>query len=192
MRPDNYSRHLSKVTLTEEVPEVLIINSHDTTKAFRLGIGFFRFVCSNGLIVGDFLADTGRVMHKGSAAASVLSYIDSFSSNVHNKILQITDMKNTVLSSSELEEFQIKAAEIIHPSLVQTQQLLHINRMEDRGESSIWKAFNVVQENAMKGNYQITGANSNLRKARPIKDITRNIQVNSKLWNLAEEFLISA
>lgn len=191
MRPaiSHYSRHLSGVDFSEEVPEIIIINSHDTTKAFRLGVGFFRFICANGLIAGDFLADTGRLMHKGNAAASVLEYISSFSSNVHSKILQITDMKNTVLSSSDLEEFQGKAASIVHPSLIQSEQLLHIHRMTDK-QPTIWNAFNVAQENAMKGNYQITGSNSKLRKARPIKDLTRNIEVNTKLWKLAEEFIV--
>lgn len=195
---EGFNSHLVRMRQTglssynEEVPEVIIINSHDGTKALRLSLGFFRFVCANGLVVGDMLADTGRVMHKGNATTGVLNFISEYSKNVNAKILQITDMKNTVLSSSELEEFQIKAAEIIHPSLIQAQQLLHINRLEDKGESSIWRAFNTVQENAMKGNYQITGATSNVRKARPIKDITRNIQVNTKLWSLAEEFLISA
>lgn len=187
MRPSTYSRYLNGVTLTEEVPEVLIINSHDTTKAFRLGVGFFRFICSNGLIVGDFLADTGRVTHKGNAASSVLEYIDSFSANVHQKIQSITNMKNLVLSSSELEEFQIKASELVHPSLVNPHQLLHINRRDDMG-NTLWKAFNVVQENAMKGSFQINGANS-VRKARPIRDITRSVNLNTKLWSLAESFL---
>lgn len=184
MRQTNLSSY------NEEVPEVLLINSHDGTKAFRLGLGFFRFVCSNGLIVGDFMADTGRITHKGQVAVEVLNFVSEYSKNVSQKILQISDMKNTVLSSSEIEEFQIKAAEIIHPSLIQAQQLMHINRLEDKGEPTIWKAFNVAQENAMKGNYQITGATNNVRKARPIKDITRNIQVNSKLWSLAESFII--
>lgn len=194
---EGFNSHLVRMRQTglssynEEVPEVLIINSHDGTKALRLSLGFFRFVCANGLVVGDMLADTGRVMHKGNATTGVLNYISNYSKNVNSKILQITDMKNTVLSSSELEEFQAKAAELINPGLVQPQQLLHINRMADKGEPTVWKAFNVIQENAMKGNYQITGANSQLRKARPIRDITRNIQVNSKLWNLAEEFIIS-
>ena len=183
MRQTNLSSY------NEEVPEVLLINSHDGTKAFRLGLGFFRFVCSNGLIVGDFMADSGRIAHKGQAAVEVLNYISEYSKNVTSKILQITDMKNTVLSSSDLEEFQNKAGSIVHPSLIQSEQLLHIHRMTDK-QPTVWNAFNVAQENAMKGNYQIIGANSNPRKARPIKDITRNIEVNTKLWKLAEEFIV--
>jgi hypothetical protein len=187
LQPSSVSRFMTGVNLTEEMPEVILINSFDGSKSFRLGLGFIRFVCMNGLITGDMLADTNKVMHSGNATANVLEYIDGFSLNVQHKIESITNMKNLVLSSSELEEFQIKASEIVHPSIVNPHQLLHINRRDDMG-SSLWKAFNVVQENAMKGSFQINGATT-VRKARPIKDITRSVNLNTKLWSLAESFL---
>lgn len=187
MQPHSYSRFMTGVNLTEERPQVIIINSHDGTKSFRLGLGFIRFVCMNGLIAGDMLGDTNKIMHSGNAAANVLEYIDSFSANVHQKIQSITNMKNLALSSSELEEFQVKASQLVHPDIVNPHELLHINRRDDMG-SSLWKAFNVVQENAMKGTFQIYGANK-VRKARPVKDITRSVNLNTKLWSLAESFL---
>lgn len=175
-------------TYATEVPEVLIINSHDCTKAFRLSLGFFRFVCTNGLIVGDMLADTGRITHKGQVAVEVLNFVSEYSKNVTKKIEHITQMKETYLSADEIEEFRLKAAELIHPNIKYTEQLLHINRAEDKSPN-VWTTFNVIQENAMKGNYQIVGATNNTRKARPIKNLTRNVELNTKLWSLAEEYI---
>ena len=179
-----------------EVPEIIIINSHDGTKAFRLGIGFFRFVCCNGIIAGDFLADTGRVVHKGNVQDNVLEYISAYSKNVSEKLRTITEMKTIVLSNSELEEFALKAVDIINPLIKDPQGLFHISRLEDH-KSSLWNTFNVVQENAMKGNFQITSTMNgdirksykDTRKARPINNISRNVEVNTGLWNLAESFI---
>lgn len=181
---------------SSEVPEILIINSHDGTKAFRLGIGFFRFICSNGLIAGDFLADTGRVLHKGNIQDNVLEYISNYSKNVSEKLRTITEMKSIALSNSELQEFTVKAVDIVNPLIKDPSTLLHINRLEDRN-SSLWNTFNVVQENAIKGKFQIASTSNgylrrsykDTRKARPVNNISRNVEINTKLWNLAESFI---
>lgn len=188
-----YNSHLVRMrqvgvsSFLTEVPEVLIINSHDGTKAFRLGLGFFRFVCSNGLIVGDFMADSGRITHKGQISDNILSYISSFSKNVSDKVLKITDMKQCILSSSELESFEFQASQIINPSVFEPHDLLSIKRTEDK-QATVWNAFNVVQENATHGTYRINGS-TKVRKARPIKDITRTVDINTKLWKLAESYV---
>lgn len=181
MRQTNCSHY------TEEVPEILIINSHDGTKAFRLGLGFFRFICENGLIVGDFMADTGRVTHKGQAATEVLKFVSEYSKNVSEKIKRITYMKHTILSSSGIEEFEQRARDIINPSIVDAHQLTYVNRLNDK-EPTVWNTFNTIQENAMKGKFYVTN-NTKTRKARPVNNIDRNISINTKLWNLAEEFV---
>lgn len=33
---------------TAEVPEIILVNSHDGSSSYQLLSGFFRFVCSNG------------------------------------------------------------------------------------------------------------------------------------------------
>jgi len=75
----------------------------------------------------------------------------------------------------------------VNKNVVEARQLTYIHRGEDNG-STVWNTFNVIQENAMKGDYQINGAKGT-RKARPIIDITRQVDVNTRLWKLAEEFV---
>ena len=63
---DPYTKHMLRLrklehfdntqTLREGVPEVILINAHDGTAAYHLRAGFFRFVCANGLIVGNNIA----------------------------------------------------------------------------------------------------------------------------------------
>ena len=37
--------------------EIVLLNSHDGTSSYQMLAGMFRFVCSNGLVCGDTVAD---------------------------------------------------------------------------------------------------------------------------------------
>lgn len=47
-----------------EVPEIVLLNSHDGSSSYQISLGFFRLVCSNGLMVCSSELDTvrGRLM----------------------------------------------------------------------------------------------------------------------------------
>jgi hypothetical protein len=49
----------------------VLLNSHDGTSSYQMLAGMFRFVCSNGLVCGDTVADV-RVPHKGDVAGLVI------------------------------------------------------------------------------------------------------------------------
>ncbi|MCI4005135.1 DUF945 domain-containing protein, partial [Dickeya dianthicola] len=51
--------------------EIVLLNSHDGTSSYQMLAGMFRFVCSNGLVCGDTVADV-RVPHKGDVAGLVI------------------------------------------------------------------------------------------------------------------------
>lgn len=55
-------RHASQINDTE-ANEIILLNSHDGTSSYQMLAGMFRFVCSNGLVCGDTVADV-RVRHK--------------------------------------------------------------------------------------------------------------------------------
>jgi len=182
-------RHVSSNSpdLDEVFPEVVIVNSHNRTKALRIGLGFFRLVCSNGLITGQFLMHSGQIKHTGMGLAErVLEYVDRHTKDVSEKIRRISDMKQVILNPDEQLRFATQAAAIVNPQINRPMELLLPNRYEDR-KPDLWSLFNNAQENAMKGLYQINGA-TNLRKARPIKNVSRDVEVNAKLWQLAEDF----
>lgn len=54
-----------------EVNEIVLLNSHDGTSSDQMLAGMFRFVCSNGLVCGDTVADV-RVPHKGDVAGHAI------------------------------------------------------------------------------------------------------------------------
>ena len=69
--------------------------------------------------------------------------------------------------------------------------LLKVRRKEDDG-NELWKVFNRVQENMLKGGI-ITSKKVKDRiivnKTRPIKSVDTNVSLNKMLWGLTEEWL---
>jgi hypothetical protein len=70
-------------------------------------------------------------------------------------------------------------------------QLLEARRYDDRG-NDLWKTFNRVQENAVKGGLAAIKRDENghrVRKVstRQIKGIDQDVKINRALWVLGEE-----
>lgn len=49
-------RHASQIN-GAEANEIILLNSHDGTSSYQMLAGMFRFVCQNGLVCGDTVAD---------------------------------------------------------------------------------------------------------------------------------------
>lgn len=62
-------RHPSQIN-DAEANEIVLLNSHDGTSNYQLLAGLLRFVCQNGLVFGDTVADV-RVPYKGDVAGHV-------------------------------------------------------------------------------------------------------------------------
>lgn len=54
-----YSKHMLRLRREgqingKEVPEIILLNSHDGSSSYQMVPGLFRFVCTNGLVCGSF------------------------------------------------------------------------------------------------------------------------------------------
>jgi len=56
----------------EDVNEFILPNSHDGASSFHMLGGVFRFVCQNGMVVGETVGEV-RVRHKGAIASCCLT-----------------------------------------------------------------------------------------------------------------------
>ncbi|MEM7874888.1 DUF932 domain-containing protein, partial [Morganella morganii] len=54
-----------------QVPEIILLNSHDGTSSYQMLPGLFRSVCQNGLVCGDTFGEV-RVPHKGNVVDKVI------------------------------------------------------------------------------------------------------------------------
>ena len=55
----------------KEVPEIVLLNSHDGSSSYQMIPGMFRFICANGMVCGDTFGEV-RVPHKGDVVGQVI------------------------------------------------------------------------------------------------------------------------
>ncbi|MCO1175759.1 DUF945 domain-containing protein, partial [Escherichia coli] len=55
----------------QHVPEIILLNSHDGSSSYQMLPGYFRAICTNGLVCGQSLGEV-RVPHRGNVVDSVI------------------------------------------------------------------------------------------------------------------------
>ncbi len=180
-----------------EANEIILINSHDGASAYQMLAGVFRFVCCNGLVVGEMSNDI-RIPHKGNVQHEVIEgafrVLDDF-----GVVQEHTEaMKALALQPAEEMAFATAALALRFgeraveeggghvPAPVTAAQLTEARRMEDVGHS-LWATFQRVQENVIRGGQPGRSAQGRRVQTRPVGSIDRGVSLNRALWTLAEE-----
>jgi hypothetical protein len=176
----------------EGIPRIEMFNSHNLTKRLMFAIGYFRFLCSNGLIVASGPAETIRTKHRFSddRLEQIMDQVSEISSRFPVINQKINDFKTRELTEGEqvsFAEYAIKGRFTYRPAMPKrfrdigrtVEKLLQHRREEDNGNSA-WQVFNRVQENLMMGIEGFT---------RPIRGYSDSIRVNQLLWKGAETTL---
>ncbi|WP_116828025.1 DUF932 domain-containing protein [Pseudomonas syringae] len=183
-------RHASQI-LDQEANEIILLNSHDGSSSYQMIGGKFRFVCANGLVLGDVAADQ-KVRHSGRGDVVNDVIEGAFEVLKHFEQIDhiIADMKHQQLHQDEQEAFVMAALAYRYdpaegPAPVTPSQLLMPRRREDRN-SDLWTTFNRVQENTIKGG--LTGRNKQGRRTttRAVNGIDQDVKLNRALWVLAQ------
>lgn len=194
-----FTKHMLRLRHADEVntrgaKEVIVINSHDGTSSLQMLGGWFEGVCQNGLVAGKVGEDI-RIKHTGDiiqqtqdGAFEVLRTLRVVEENREDMLdIRLCDDARHLLASSALrlrwgvdENGNSKAP-------VQAGNLLAYRRREEAADATtLWRTFNIIQENTTRGG--IIGRDANLRRAttRDVKGIDRNTAINRELWLLAE------
>ncbi|WP_247351196.1 DUF932 domain-containing protein [Ralstonia pseudosolanacearum] len=181
-------RHASQIN-GAEANEIVLLNSHDGTSSYQMLAGMFRFVCSNGLVCGDTVAEV-RVPHKGDVAGLVIEgayqVLGGFEQVKESRDL----MRGITLDDGEAEVFARAALSLKYddpdkPAPVTESQVLMPRRFDDR-RPDLWSVFNRTQENLTKGGLHGRTANGRRQSTRPVQGIDQNIRLNRALWLLAD------
>lgn len=182
-------RHADQI-VGSEANEIILLNSHDGSSSYQMLAGMFRFVCQNGMVCGDTLADF-RVPHKGDVIGQVIegafTVLDSFEAANDQRegmqALRLTDGEQGAFARAALA---LKYDEEEAPAPITDTQLLTPRRYEDRG-SDLWTTFNRVQENLTKGGLTGRTRRGRATRTRPVNGIDQNVKLNRALWVLADE-----
>ena len=202
-------RHRSLQRGEGEAFEVILLNANDGTCAYKLMPGFFRFVCANGLFVGDTFEPV-HVRHSGSALDDVIEGTCRVLDEAPRLIDGVERMRGTPLSVAEARAMAEAAHILRFPKAYQPEgdeddpatemkgqapitpeHMLTPRRPQDiEGNRNLWSTFNVLQENAIKGGQagSIRGANGRRRRqtTREVRGIDQQTALNRALWTLAE------
>ena len=182
-------RHASQIN-GAEANEIVLLNSHDGTSSYQMLAGMFRFVCSNGLVCGDTVADV-RVPHKGDVAGSVIEGAFEVLSGFE-RVKESRDlMRGITLDDGEAEVFARAALALKYdptdnkPAPITESQILMPRRFDDR-RPDLWSVFNRTQENLTKGGLHGRSANGRRQQTRPVQGIDSDVRLNRALWMLAD------
>jgi hypothetical protein len=101
--------------------------------------------------------------------------------------------KGISLNIAEQEAFAEGAKALNYSTIdLEAKRLLSARRQEDfrskeDNTRDLWRTFNVVQENVIRGGVLGKGSNGRLRRTREIKSVDGDIRLNKALWTLADE-----
>jgi hypothetical protein len=182
-------RHASQINARGEANEIILLNSHDGTSSYQMLAGMFRFVCSNGLVCGDTVADV-RVPHKGDVAGQVIEGAYQVLHGFDRALESRESMQAITLDEGEVEVFARAALSLKYddpdkPAPITESQILMPRRFDDR-RPDLWMTFNRVQENLTKGGLSGRSANGRRQQTRPVQGIDSDVRLNRALWLLAD------
>jgi hypothetical protein len=164
-------------------PQVILTNSHDGKNAFNFRVGIYRIVCSNGLVVADSEFGNTSIRHINYTFEHLREKMNELISKLPGLVQKINLFKSTQLTEEQMIEFATKAATLRTKQKVNVMELLEATRTEDQG-SGLWETYNKIQEKILGGGYK-----AGKRKARSVKSFQKDIEINEKLWELAESYL---
>ena len=192
---EGFQRHLVRfrhfddlLNPTENAVELLLFNSHDRTTAFSISAGIYRFVCANGLVIADSVFESFKIRHIGDRDNDVINAIINITAFKPKLEAKIHNFKSITLSLMEKEAFAKSAIPLRFDEhlKVDHNDLLVPHRDEDQ-HNDLYTVLNVIQENMLRGN--ISGENKETSRrftSREITSISKDVDVNQGLWNIAE------
>lgn len=199
---------MANVSASGNVPEVVLINSHDGTSAYKLLSGIFRMICTNGMIVCEKNLGELSIHHKGNIVNQVIEGSFEIIGQSNRALETIDRWSNLQLSAGEQTVFAEAAhslrfadAEGKIDTPITASQLLSPRRREDRAENGghgwsrpapdLYRTLNVVQENVIRGGLSARAAGDGRTRGRmvttrEVRGIDQDVRLNRALWQLAE------
>ncbi|RRW62016.1 DUF945 domain-containing protein [Pantoea dispersa] len=173
-----------------QVPEIILLNSHDGSSSYQMLPGLFRGVCTNGLVCGQSFGEV-RVPHKGNVVEKVIEGAYEVL-GVFDRIEEKRDAMQSLALPAPARHALAHAAlkyrfgEDHQP--VTVSQLLTPRRQEDYSDD-LWTVYQRVQENLMKGGLSGRTAQGKSSRTRAVTGIDGDVKLNRALWVMAENML---
>jgi hypothetical protein len=127
-------------------------------------------------------------MHRGDVVEDVVQAALQISGRFEGLATAVERMERTVLDAGQQLEFAQAAVALRFPKdlpgAVEPSRFLVPRRPEDVG-NDLWRTFNVLQENLLRGGILRRSASNRLTRTRRITAIREDVRLNSALWEMA-------
>ncbi|MCW8353087.1 DUF932 domain-containing protein [Citrobacter portucalensis] len=172
----------------KQVPEIILLNSHDGSSSYQMLPGIFRSVCTNSLVCGQSLGEI-RVPHKGNVVEKVIEGAYEVL-GIFDRVEEKRDAMESLLLPPPAQQALAKAALMYrfgeeHQPVTEA-QILSPRRWQDE-KNDLWTVFNRLQENLSKGGLSGRSAQGKRSRTRAVNGIDGDIKLNRALWVMAEE-----
>lgn len=182
----------------DELPEIVLVNSHDRSSSYELSAGIYRLACSNGMVVKSSDFGSIRVHHTGDIVGQVLEGSARIIEEVPAIMDRVANYKGIMLTQEEAGVFAEAAMELRYPAgelpynpAVSSNQpfsplnLLRVKRAAD-ASPNLWNISNRVQEHLMRGGIRGRSKTGRRMTARGISSVNEEMKFNKALWLLTE------
>lgn len=176
----------------QAIPELVLSNAADGSRAFRFSLGLYRMICCNGLMAGTTF-QSFDIDHKADAPERALIAAEAASAELVKLVDWASRMSEKRTTEAWRTEYARRAAAIrwagpngtTDPVGVEDfSRVLSARRDEDRGDD-VWTVYNVAQENLIRGGTVTTlGATGRRTLSRGLTSTQAQFDINSKLFDL--------
>lgn len=181
----------------DSIVECLLKNANDGSSVYALMAGLFRICCLNSLVAQTETLEDVRIRHAGDVASKVIEGSYQVLSRAEKVMAAPEAWGKIMLPKPARDAFAEATWELRFPAneegkrttAIKPEQLLVPRRPEDQG-NDLWRVFNVVQENTLRGGIEGTFRRNNGRQGhrtmRGINGIDQSVGLNKALWTMAE------
>lgn len=172
-------------------PQILLTNSHNGLSSFQFRTGLFRVICSNGLVIATKEFGAVCLRHKGYTFDELKNSVMSLVEQLPITVQTLNKFREVILTDEQKMEFALAAIGIRFGESgaeVEPLAILEPCRLQDKS-NDLWTVLNVVQEKVIRGGFTYITAKDKVRKARSISNFNKDIELNEKLYRLAESFV---
>lgn len=182
--------------LRDGLIEAVLINSHDGSTAFELGIGAYRLACANGLVIRSSTLGAVRLVHSGLNIDRVMEAsrrVIEAAPKAAEVIERWREKRLTPIEQVALAQRAARARWGERLRSIDVSDWLNPQRVED-DSNDLWTSFNRVQERVMRGGAHVglashrPGEGDRIARASRVRGAIRQVRLNEALWQIAEEF----
>ena len=174
-------------------PQILLTNSHDGKNAFTFTAGLFRMVCENGLVISTNEFEKVAIRHMGYDFDELQVQINEMVERLPLTVESMNKMIDTKMEQKSILKFAKDMLAVRFPEdelrriTIDMDEFITPVRPEDKGDD-LWSVFNVIQEKIIEGDFDYTIGTKH-RKARQIKNFKQDMDLNSKMFDVALEYV---